>query len=138
MKISNKSSEHLDGMKSIGASTRRLPKNLLACLSSLLLALSLSSTLFAQENPRSAVLSNSAHETQASTNFEACRDSPACQMALNKEVFRRLQEVGYPYNYGKTFRQGCEGTEISRDAGDLLIRIGGATNCLGRGLATSS
>lgn len=45
--------------------------------------------------------------------------------------------VGYPYNYGKTFRQGCEGTEISRDAGDLLTRIGGATNFLGRGLATS-
>jgi len=38
MKFSNKSSEHLDGMKNIGARTRMLPNNLLASLSSLLLA----------------------------------------------------------------------------------------------------
>lgn len=63
---------------------------------------------------------------------------PDLLLGLTEYFLFYNSEVGYPYNYGKTFRQGCEGTEISRDAGDLLIRIGGATNCLGRGLATNS
>lgn len=54
----------------------------------------------------------------------------------------RLRKVGYSRNYGKTFRHGWIGTEISREDGALLRRLDGTANScfsfLGLGLATNS
>jgi len=55
---------------------------------------------------------------------------------------RGIIDVGYSRNYGKAFRHGWIGTEISREDGALLRRLAGTANScfcfLGFGLATSS
>ena len=66
----------------------------------------------------------------------------AIRATITPFIKQQIKLVGCPRNYGKTFRHGCNGTEISREEGVLFRRLDGMANSgfsfLGLGLVTNS